>query len=125
ESDGKDAGSIVESALDDAGLALEMPSKAAPGEEWLKDSANLRAVLEGVGLEDMVFEERKYPQLLVAPDYLGYQLWGGRGRYLRSVTDETTWDAFRTAALAELERRFPDGIRSVSTTRLAVGTKSA
>src|SRR5262249_58546089 len=44
ESDGKDARSIVESALDDAGLALEMPSEAAPGEEWLEDSAHLRAL---------------------------------------------------------------------------------
>jgi SAM-dependent methyltransferase len=124
ESDGEEAGSIVESALDDAGLALEMPSKAAAGEEWLKDRANLRAVLEGAGLESVVFEERSYPQLRTPSDFLGGRLWGGRGRYLRSITDEATWDWFRRAALAALERRFPDGIRSVSTARLAVGTRS-
>ena len=86
ESDGKEAGELVESALGDAGLALEMPLKAAPAEAWLKDAANLRAVLEGAGLADVVFEERKYAQRLTASDYVGWRIWGGRGRYLRSVT---------------------------------------
>jgi SAM-dependent methyltransferase len=51
------------------------------------------------------------------------RLWGGRGRYLRSITDDETWDAFRSAALADLERRFPEGVRSAWRARLAVGTK--
>lgn len=123
ESDGSEAGSIVEKALDDAGLALEMPSKAAAGEAWLKDPGNLRTVLEGAGVKDVVFEERSYPRLLTPSDYLGWRLWGGQGRYLRSITDDATWDGFRHAALDALDRRFPDGVRSVSTARLAVGTK--
>jgi SAM-dependent methyltransferase len=123
ESDGGEASSIVESALDDAGLAFEPATKAAAGEEWLKDRSNLQVLLEDAGLEDVAFEERTYPQRLAPSDYLGWRLWGGRGRYLRSVTDVATWDGFRGAALAGLERRFPDGIRSVSTARLAVGTK--
>jgi SAM-dependent methyltransferase len=123
DSDGKEAGGIVEKALDDAGLAFDMPSKAAVGEEWLKNQANLRAVLEEAGVQNVGFEERTYPQLLTPADYLGWRLWGGRGRYLRSITDESTWDGFKRAALAVLGRRFPDGIRSVSTARLAVATK--
>jgi hypothetical protein len=76
-------------------------------------------------LEDVVFGECTYPQLLTASDYLGYQLRGGRGRYLQWVTDETSWEGFRGAALAALGRPFPKAIRTDSTARLAVGTKPA
>jgi hypothetical protein len=75
-------------------------------------------------LEDVVFGECTYPQLLTASDYLGYQLQRA-GRYLQWVTDETSWEGFRGAALAALERRFPKAIRTDSTARLAVGTKPA
>jgi hypothetical protein len=125
ESDEVEAGRIVESALDDAGLGFEAPENPAAGQEWLKESANLRAVLEGAALEAVLFEECSYPQLLTPSDYLGGRLWGGRGRYLRSMTDEATWDRSRSAALADLERRFPEGVRSVWRARLAVGTKQA
>jgi SAM-dependent methyltransferase len=127
ESDGKDAGALVESSLEDAGLAAEPPAaeKAARGEEWLKKEENLRAVLSGAGLDELVVEERKYPQRLTPADYYGWRVWGGRGRYLRWVSDEATWERFERNALAALESRFPDGIRSVSTARLAVGTKLA
>jgi SAM-dependent methyltransferase len=123
ESDGKEAGRLVEAALDDAGLASEPATKAAAGEEWLKDPANLRAVLTDAGLGDVMFAERCYRQLLTPTDYLGWRLWGGRGRYLRTIADDTAWDGFRSAALAALEQRFPDGVRSISRARLAVGTK--
>jgi SAM-dependent methyltransferase len=125
ESDGTEAGTIVEKALDDAGLPLETPSKAAAGEESLRDAGNLRTVLEGAGVKDVVFEERTYPRLLDPSDYLGWRLWGSLGRYLRSITDDATWDGFRHAALDALELRFPDGVRIVSTARLAVGIKPA
>lgn len=125
ESDGKEAGAIVESSLEEVGLAKEPPAaeKAARGEEWLKKEANVRAVLSGAGLEELVVEERRYPQRSSAADYYGWRVWGGRGRYLRWVSDEETWQRFERNAVAALERRFPDGIRSVSTARLAVGTK--
>jgi SAM-dependent methyltransferase len=123
DSDGKAAAELVESALEDAGLAIEPTEKAAGAEEWLKDVANLRAALSAAGLEDVVFEERSYRQLLTPADYLGWRFWGGRGRYLRTITNEETWGKFRRAALAVLQHRFPTGVRSVSRARLAVGTK--
>jgi SAM-dependent methyltransferase len=125
ESDGKEAGALIESSLEEAGLAKEPPAaeKPARGEAWLKQEANVRAVLTEAGLDELVVEERRYPQRLSAADYYGWRVWGGRGRYLRWVSDEATWQRFERDALAALERRFPDGIRSVSTARLAVGTK--
>jgi SAM-dependent methyltransferase len=127
ESDGTEAGLIIESSLEEVGLAKEPPAaeKTARGEDWLKQEANLRAVLSGAGLEELVVEERRYPQRLSAADYCGGRVWGGRGRYLRWTSDEATWQRFERKALEALERRFPDGIRSVSTARLAVGTKPA
>ncbi len=123
ESDAVEAGGLVELALDHAGLANEAPTKAAAGEEWLKDPANLRGVLTGAGLDGVVFEVRSYRRVLTPADYLGGRLWGGRGRYLRTVTDDATWDGFRSAALAALDRRFPDGVRSITRARLAIGRK--
>jgi SAM-dependent methyltransferase len=123
DGDGKEAGKLVESALENAGLGIEPTEKAAGAEEWLKEAANLRAALSGAGLEDIVFEERSYRQVLTPADYLGWRLWGGRGRYLRAISDDETWDQFRRDALAALEGQFQDGIRSVSHARLAVGTK--
>jgi SAM-dependent methyltransferase len=127
ESDGKEAGALIQSALADAGLTAEPPAaeKAARGEAWLKEEANLRAVLSGAGLRDLVLEERKYPQRLSPGDFYGWQVWGGRGRYLRWISDDDTWQRFERDAVGALERRFSDGIRSVSTARLAVGTKPA
>lgn len=127
ESDGKEAGALVQSALDDAGLAAEPPAaeRAAQGEEWLKDAGNLRAVLSSAGLAELVLEERRYPQRLSPGDFYGWQVWGGRGRYLRWISDDDVWQRFERDARTALERRFPDGIRSVSTARLAVGTKPA
>jgi SAM-dependent methyltransferase len=127
ESDGKEAGALIQSALADAGLTAEPPAaeKAARGEAWLKEEANLRAVLFGAGLRDLVLEERKYPQRLSPGDFYGWQVWGGRGRYLRWISDDDTWQRLERDAVGALERRFTDGIRSVSTARLAVGTKPA
>jgi SAM-dependent methyltransferase len=127
ESDGKEAGALIQSALADAGLTAEPPAAemAARGEAWLKEEANLRAVLSGAGLRDLVLEERKYPQRLSPGDFYGWQVWGGRGRYLRWISDDDTWQRFERDAVGALARRFSDGIRSVSTARLAVGTKPA
>jgi SAM-dependent methyltransferase len=127
ESDGKEAGAIVESSLEEVELAKEPPAaeKAARGEDWLKKEANLRAVLSGAGLDELVVEERRYPQRWSATDYYGWRVWGGRGRYLRWTSDEATWQRFERKALADLEARFPGGIRTISTARLAVGTKRA
>jgi SAM-dependent methyltransferase len=127
ESDGKEAGALIQSALADVGLTAEPPAaeKAARGEVWLKDEANLRAVLSGAGLRDLLLEERKYPQRLSPGDFYGWQMWGGRGRYLRWVSDDDTWQRFERDAVGALEHRFPDGVRSVSTARLAVGAKPA
>ena len=58
-------------------------------------------------------------------DFYGWQVWGGRGRYLRWISDDDTWQRLERDAVGALERRFTDGIRSVSTARLAVGTKPA
>jgi SAM-dependent methyltransferase len=127
ESEGKEAGALIQSALANAGLTVEPPAaeKAARGEAWLKEEANLRAVLSGAGLRDLLLEERKYPQRMSSGDFYGWQVWGGRGRYLRWISDDDTWQRFERDAVRALERRFSDGIRSVSTARLAVGTKPA
>jgi SAM-dependent methyltransferase len=127
ESEGKEAGALIQSALANAGLTVEPPAaeKAARGEAWLKEEANLRAVLSGAGLRDLLLEERKYPQRMSSGDFYGWQVWGGRGRYLRWISDDDTWQRFERDAVRALERRFSDGIRSVSTARLAVGTKRA
>jgi hypothetical protein len=82
-------------------------------------------VLSGAGLRDLVLEERKYPQRLSPGDFYGWHVWGGRGRYLRWISDDDTWQRLERDAVGALERRFTDGIRSVSTARLAVGTKPA
>jgi SAM-dependent methyltransferase len=127
ESDGREAGAIFESSLEDAGLAIEPAAAEKPdtGAEWLKKEANLRAVLQEAGLAELVVEEHRYPQRLAAADYYGWRVWGGRGRYLRWITGDRTWQRFERAALDTLERRFPDGVRSITTARLAVGTKHA
>jgi SAM-dependent methyltransferase len=127
ESEGKEAGALIQSALANAGLTVEPPAaeKAARGEAWLKEEANLRAVLSGAGLRDLLLEERKYPQRMSSGDFYGWQVWGGRGWYLRWISDDDTWQRFERDAVRPLERRFSDGIRSVSTARLAVGTKRA
>jgi SAM-dependent methyltransferase len=127
ESEGKEAGALIQSALANAGLTVEPPAaeKAARGEAWLKEEANLRAVLSGAGLRDLLLEERKYPQRMSSGDFYGWQVWGGRGWYLRWISDDDTWQRFERDAVRALERRFSDGIRSVSTARLAVGTKPA
>lgn len=121
--DGPDASEIVTATLDEFDLAVDPPEPAAPGEEWLREPANLHATFTDAGLEDVVMEERTYRRRAPAVDHLGWQFWGTRGRYLRSITDEATWDRFWRAALDRLERRFPDGLSSISRLRLAVGTK--
>lgn len=77
------------------------------------------------GLEAVVMQERVYHRRPLAADYLSWQFWGTRGRYLRSITDATTWDRFWRATLGRLERRVPDGVPSVSRLRIAVGSKPA
>jgi SAM-dependent methyltransferase len=125
ERDGPDGYEIVTATLDEFDLAVDPPEPAAPGEEWLRDPANLRATFTDAGLEQVAMKERTYQRRPPVLDYLGWQFWGTRGRYLRSITDEATWDRFWRAALGRLERRFPDGVPSVSRLRLAVGTKPA
>jgi SAM-dependent methyltransferase len=125
ESDAKAASALVESGLDEADLPTEVPpnEKGAPAEEWLKDEGNLRILLSGAGLDKLEFEVHTYRYKLTAADYVGWHAWAGRGRYLRSVSDEATLGRFERDAIAALERRFPDAIRMVSHARLGVGTK--
>jgi SAM-dependent methyltransferase len=125
DSDAKEASRLLESALEETGLPVKLPEgeKGAPAEEWLKGEGNLRAVLSGAGLEDVAFEVRTYRYRLTPADYVGWHAWAGRGRYLRSTTDDATWRGFERRALGALEDGFPDGIRMVSHARLAVGTK--
>jgi hypothetical protein len=104
-------------------LAIEAPEPAAPGEDWLRARANLRATFTDAGLEGVTIQEHTYQRHAPAADYLGWQFWGTRGRYLRSITDEATWDRFWRAVLGRLERRFPAGVPSVSSFRLAAATK--
>ena len=127
ESDGPEVSRVVEAALDDVGLAVEPPEteRPAPAEDWLRDAGNLLTVLHGAGLEDVELAERTHRRRWTPADALGWSLWGSRGRYLRSITDASTWDRFRRSALAALEDHFADGVRSVWTVRLAVGTKHA
>jgi SAM-dependent methyltransferase len=121
--DGSNAYEIVTATLDEFGLAIDPPEPAAPGEEWLREPANVRATFTDAGLEDVVMQERTYRRRPGALDYLGWQFWGTRGRYLRSITDEATWDRFFRVSLDRLQRRFSDGVPSVSRLRLAAGTK--
>jgi ubiquinone/menaquinone biosynthesis C-methylase UbiE len=125
DSDAKEASRLVDSTLEEIGLPTQAPAKekGAPAEEWLKDAGNLRGLLSGAGVEDVGFEVRTYRYRLTAADYVGWHGWAGRGRYLRSISDETTLRRFERGALEGLEHRFPDGIRMVSHARLAVGTK--
>jgi SAM-dependent methyltransferase len=121
--DAPDAYEIVTATLDEFDLGIEPPEPAAPGEGWLREPANLRTTFTDAGLEGVAMEEHTYRRRAPAVDYLGWQFWGTRGRYLRSITDQAAWDRFWQSALDHLERRFPEGIRSVSRLRLAVGTK--
>jgi ubiquinone/menaquinone biosynthesis C-methylase UbiE len=125
DSDTKEASALVESALEAAGLPTQVPAnqKGAPAEEWLKEEGNLRGLLSGAGLVDLAFEVRTYRYKLTAADYVGWHAWAGRGRYLRSISDEATLGQFGRGAVAALEQQFPDAIRMVSRARLAVGTK--
>jgi SAM-dependent methyltransferase len=126
DSDAKEASGLVESALRDAGLPTKLPEgeRGAPAEERLKEVGNLRALLSDAGLGDLVFDVRTYRYKLTATDFVGWHRWAGRGRYLRSISDEATLGSFERQAVEALERRFPDAIRMVSHARLAVGTKS-
>jgi SAM-dependent methyltransferase len=125
DSDAKKASRLLESALEETGLPVKLPEgeKGAPAEEWLKDEGNLRSLLAGAGLADLSFEVRTYRYRLTPSDYLGWHAWAGRGRYVRSITDDATWRDFERRALDSLEHRFPDGIRMVSHARLAVAGK--
>jgi SAM-dependent methyltransferase len=127
DSDAKEAGSLVDDALREVGLPTRIPEaqKGAPAEEFLKEEGNLRAVLAGAGLEDLDFVVRTYRYKLTAADFVGWHAWAGRGRYLRSVSDDATLGPFERRARAALEARFPDAIRMVSHARVAVGTKQA
>jgi SAM-dependent methyltransferase len=118
-----DAYEIVTATLDEFDLAVEPPEPAAPGEDWLRTRANLGTTFTDAGLEDVEIQEHTYQRRAPVADYLGGQFWGTRGRYLRAITDKATWDRFWRAALGRLERRFPDGVPSVSSFRLAVATK--
>ncbi len=121
--EGQDAYDIVTAALEEFGLDMDPPEPAAPDEQWLRQPANLRATLTDAGLDDVAMQIRTYRRRPSAGDYLGWQFWGTRGRYLRSITDKETWDRFWHVALDRLERRYPHGVPSVSHLRLAVGTK--
>jgi ubiquinone/menaquinone biosynthesis C-methylase UbiE len=125
DSDAKEASRLVDSTLEEIGLPTKVPAreKGAPAEEWLKDEGNLRALLSGAGLEDLGFEVRTYRYRLTPADYVGWHAWAGRGRYLRSISDDATLRGFERRAVNALEQRFLDGIRMVSHARLAVGTK--
>lgn len=125
DSDAKDASGLVEEALREFGLPTKLPEgeKGAPSEEWLKDEGNLRAVLSDAGLEDVSFDVRTYRYKLTAADYVGWHAWAGRGRYLRSISDQATLGGFERRAVEALKQHFPDAIRMVSHARLAVGTK--
>ncbi|MBA2327098.1 MAG: methyltransferase domain-containing protein [Actinobacteria bacterium] len=123
DNDAPRARRLIESALDETGLPLELPEQGAPAEEWLKDEGNLRSVLSGAGLEGLAFEVQTYRYKLTAADYLGWHAWAGRGRYLRSVSDQAAVGRFERHAVATLEQSFPDGIRMVSPARVVVGTK--
>ncbi len=125
DSDAKEASGLLDSALDEVGLPTKLPpnERGAPAEAWLKDEDNVRALLSGAGLGDLALEVRTYRYKLTAADFVGWHAWAGRGRYLRSTSDEATLGAFARRAVEALEQHFPDGIRMVSHTRLAVGTK--
>ncbi|MGQ0803786.1 MAG: class I SAM-dependent methyltransferase [Actinomycetota bacterium] len=127
DSDAKEASGLLEEALREVGLPTKLPEGegGAPSEEWLKDEDNLRALLSGAGLGDLAFDVRTYRYKLTPADYVGWHGWAGRGRYLRSISDQATLGGFERRALEGLEQRFPDGIRMVSRARVAVGTKSA
>jgi SAM-dependent methyltransferase len=119
-----DAYAVIAATLDEFELGVEAPEPAAPGEEWLRELAHLRAAFTDAGFHGVAMEERVYEQRAPVIDYLGSQFWGTRGRYLRSITDDATWGRFWSTALARLERGFPGGVSSVSRLRLAVGTKT-
>ncbi len=114
---------MIETALDEAGFPLELPEQGAPAEEWLKDEANLEAVLSNAGLRDVKLEVRAYSYQLTPVEYVGWHAWAGRGRYLRSVSDELTLRSFEESATRALTDRFPSGVQMVASARLAVGTR--
>lgn len=123
DTDAPKARRLIESALDETGLPLELPEPGAPAEAWLKEEDNLRALLTGAGLVDLTFDVPTYRYKLTPADYLGWHAWAGRGRYLRSMSDQARVGRFERHAVEALERSFPDGIRMVSPARVAVGTK--
>jgi SAM-dependent methyltransferase len=125
EADAKEASRLLESALEAVHLPTELPEreKGAPAEAWLKEEGNLRALLSDAGLEELAFEVHTYRYRLTPADFVGWHGWAGRGRYLRSISDESVWRDFENRAVDAIEQRFADGIRMVSHARLAVGTK--
>jgi SAM-dependent methyltransferase len=114
---------LINAALADFKLAREPPEPAAPGEEWLRVKANLHDVLASRGLTDISSRVRTYTRHRQPDEYLDGQLWGGRGRYLQSVSDPATWDDFRGVALDRLQQRFPVGLTTDSRLRIVTATK--
>jgi SAM-dependent methyltransferase len=123
DNDAPKARRLIETELDEAGFPLELPEQGAPAEEWLKDQANLEAVLSNAGLRDVKLEVRAYRYQLTPAEYVGWHAWAGRGRYLRSLGDDVRLRGFERRASRALADRFPSGIRLAAHARLATGTR--